>query len=45
MEATILAVEDDGALAELLGDLLREEGYRVLLAGDGVAAVRSVEQH
>lgn len=44
MEATILAVEDDGALAELLGGLL-QEGYRIPLAGDGVAAVRSVEQH
>jgi DNA-binding response OmpR family regulator len=34
-ETTILVVEDDTSIADLLNLYLREAGYRVLLAGDG----------
>lgn len=36
---SILVVEDEPAVADLLVTLLRDEGYRVALARDGVAAI------
>ncbi|WP_433605241.1 response regulator transcription factor [Prescottella agglutinans] len=36
---TVLLVEDDDRLADLLGDLLSEEGYRVDVARDGQAGL------
>lgn len=45
METTILIVDDDEELSGLLSELLQEEGYHVLLAGDGVEAVQAVKQH
>ena len=38
----ILIVEDDVELLELLGALLKSEGYQVAMATDGVAALTSV---
>jgi CheY-like chemotaxis protein len=36
---TVLVVEDDPFIAEVLQNMLEEEGYAVLLAGDGDAAL------
>jgi CheY-like chemotaxis protein len=36
---TILVVEDDAAVAEMLADILEEEGYGVQIASDGDAAL------
>ena len=40
---TILVVEDEPEIADLLRSYLEREGHRVLVAGDGEAAVREVE--
>ncbi len=37
--ATILVVDDEPAIRELLVEILREEGYMLLTAGDGVQAI------
>ena len=42
---TILLVEDEQALRELVGDLLRARGYPVLEAGDGVEALDVARRH
>jgi DNA-binding response OmpR family regulator len=42
MEAKILIVEDDEELCYLVGEELRDNGYRILLAGDGVEALQMV---
>lgn len=42
--STILVVEDDDSIADLLADLLSDEGYRVLVAHDGLSALRSVRR-
>jgi len=41
--ATILAVDDDGSVLGLLGDVLRQAGYRVLLADGGWSAIQAYE--
>lgn len=41
---TVLLVEDDSVLRELIGAGLRAEGYKVLVASDGVDALRVSEQ-
>jgi two-component system, cell cycle sensor histidine kinase and response regulator CckA len=41
--ATILAVDDDRAVLNLLHQVLNEAGYRVLVAGGGWDAVREFE--
>src|ERR1700761_5679432 len=41
--ATILAVDDDRAILNLLNQVLRDAGYRVLTAGGGWDAVREFE--
>ena len=38
----VLVVEDEAAIAELLREMLEEEGYEVALAGDGQAALGQV---
>ena len=43
--ATILVVEDDIALCDLLRSHLEADGYTVLQAFDGPAALAAVEQH
>ncbi len=44
MALTLLVVEDEPSIADLLALVLEAEGYRVVLAGDGRAAlVRLVE--
>ncbi len=42
---TILVVDDDPWLLEMVGDLLAKERYRVLRAPGGEAALRAAEQH
>ena len=47
--ARVLVVEDDGALRDLLRDALTDEGFDVLVAPDGAAALdlirRAGEEH
>jgi len=42
---TILFVEDEGALREMLGLILRQNGYNVLEARNGKDALRLIESH
>ncbi len=42
--ATILVVDDDGMLCDLLQDLLTEEGYEVRCAHHGLAALDEIRQ-
>jgi two-component system cell cycle sensor histidine kinase/response regulator CckA len=44
-QETVLVVEDEDMLRDLLSGLLRAKGYTVLAAADGEEAVRSYEQH
>ena len=44
MMATILIVEDEAAIAEVLQDALEDEGYRVVTARNGREGLNSVEQ-
>ena len=41
---TILVVEDEAALRELMQEILRPAGYRILLASDGAEALRIAER-
>jgi signal transduction histidine kinase/CheY-like chemotaxis protein len=41
---TILVVEDDPALCDVLGSVLSEDGWRVVTASDGDAALASVDR-
>src|ERR671932_2600136 len=43
-EETILVVDDDAALLEVISIVLSSEGYRVVTAIDGVEALREVGQ-
>jgi DNA-binding NtrC family response regulator len=43
MPVRILVAEDDAEMLELLTRVLREEGYRVLTAGDGSEALARIE--
>jgi two-component system sensor histidine kinase/response regulator len=42
---TILVVDDERDLAEILGEALGREGHRVEIAGNGADALRRLEQH
>ncbi len=44
-EQTIVVVEDDHSIADLLDLYLREAGFRVLLAGDGPRGLHLITQH
>ena len=41
----VLMVDDDANIVEIVGDALREAGYDVLTAGDGVSAMTLLQQH
>jgi two-component system OmpR family response regulator len=43
-DSTILVVEDDREIQELLADFLTREGYRIVCAGDGAAMTRVLEK-
>jgi CheY-like chemotaxis protein len=43
-DGTILVVEDDPALRDVLGSVLAEDGWRVVTASDGGEALASVER-
>ncbi len=45
MEQTILVVEDDNALRDTIAYNLRGEGYLVLTAADGIAALETAHQN
>lgn len=45
MRSKILVVDDDTALAEMIGIVLRAEGYEVVDCADGDEAVGAFEQH
>ncbi len=42
---SILVVDDERAIREVVGDLLRECGHEVRLAGDGEEALRVLDEH
>ena len=42
---TVLVVDDEPSIAELLGMALRYEGWRTVVAGDGHQAVRLLKEH
>jgi two-component system, OmpR family, response regulator MtrA len=44
MTARVLVVDDDQALAEMLGIVLRKEGYEVAACGDGARALPMIRQ-
>lgn len=43
MKARILIVDDDDALAAMLCEFLRNEGFETIVAGDGTAAIQQLE--
>lgn len=45
METKILVVDDDPAIAEMLTIVLQGEGFRTVVVGDGVEAVKAAEKH
>jgi two-component system response regulator MtrA len=45
MRGRVLIVDDDTALAEMLGIVLRNEGYEPFLCGDGDRAVEAFREH
>jgi CheY-like chemotaxis protein len=42
---TILLVEDEPAVRELTADILRDEGYDVVEARDGLEALQVIDEH
>ena len=45
MQNTVLVVDDDPAIVEFVSDALRDEGYGVVTAPNGVAALVAVQQY
>lgn len=41
----ILVVDDEAGIREVLDEILQDEGYEVLLAADGLEALKIVEEH
>jgi DNA-binding response OmpR family regulator len=44
MAATILIIEDDAAVRDALQALLKKVGYDVMVAADGMTAIRTAQQ-
>jgi two-component system cell cycle sensor histidine kinase/response regulator CckA len=44
-QATVLVAEDERAIRDLVGRSLEQQGYRVLLAADGQAAIALIDEH
>jgi CheY-like chemotaxis protein len=42
---TVVVVDDDRAIREVLSDVLTDEGYDVVCAGDGLEALRYLRAH
>jgi two-component system cell cycle sensor histidine kinase/response regulator CckA len=42
---TVLLVEDEASLRELIGELLEANGYKVLAAADPTKAIETAERH
>ena len=42
---TVLVVEDDRGIRELVATALEEEGFRVEEVGDGAAALKAIDDH
>ena len=45
MPSSVLVVDDDPAIRELVLETLRDEGYDVTVAEDGMQALRFVQDH
>lgn len=45
MDTKILVVDDDPAIAEMLTIVLQGEGFRTIVVGDGVEAVKAAEEY
>ena len=45
MSSCILVVDDDVALAEMIGIVLENEGYRVVFCSDGSQALSQFQEH
>ena len=45
MSPRILVVDDEAEICRLLNEILRDEGYKVLVAANGVEAVKVCETH
>ncbi|TFE00762.1 response regulator transcription factor [Jeotgalibacillus sp. R-1-5s-1] len=45
VKAVVLVVEDEQPMRELISSFLRDDGYQVLEAGDGAAALQVLTQH
>jgi CheY-like chemotaxis protein len=43
MSYTVLVAEDEAPLADVLADILKDEGYKVRCVNDGEAALKEVE--
>lgn len=41
----VLVVDDEAGIREVLHEILQDEGYEVLLAGDGIDALKIMEEH
>ena len=44
-QRTVLVVDDEPIIRELLADVLRDNGYHVMEAQDGAAAIRALDHH
>jgi DNA-binding NtrC family response regulator len=45
MQATILVADDEGPIRESLADVMREDGFTVYTAADGLQALQALREH